>query len=57
MEKIGLIRQGSMTEHRIFFHATEAGCRAVGLNTLEREKALEGSEQRTGRSEITNEPA
>jgi hypothetical protein len=57
MEKAGLIRQGSMTEHRIFFHATEAGCRAVGLNTLEREKALEGSEQRTGRSEITNEPA
>lgn len=44
MEQAGLIRQGSMTEHRIFFHATEAGCRAVGLNTQERERALRVSE-------------
>lgn len=45
MEKDGLIRQGSMTDHRIFFHATEAGCRAVGLNTLERRRALGDREQ------------
>lgn len=45
MEQAGLIRQGTMTDHRIFFHATEAGCRAVGLNEEQRRRALEGSGQ------------
>lgn len=41
MEKVGLVRQGNETDKRIFFHATEAGCRAVGMNTLERQRALD----------------
>ncbi len=45
MEKDGLIRQGAVTNSRIYFHATEAGCRAVGLNEEQRRRALEGSGQ------------
>lgn len=42
METDGLIREGQTTDKMIYFHATEAGCRAMGMNTLEQRRALGG---------------
>lgn len=42
MVKSGLVREGQTSERLIYFHVTEEGCRAMGLNTEQRRRALEG---------------
>lgn len=41
LESEGLMAQGEATSNLIFFHATEAGCRAAGLSKKQTARALE----------------
>jgi hypothetical protein len=41
LESVGLVEQGREGESLIFFHATVAGCKAVGLRPKQIERAME----------------
>jgi hypothetical protein len=41
MERMGLVTRGRNTESLIFFHATEVGCMAAGLDSRQIKRALE----------------
>lgn len=43
LESAGFIRQGVSGESTIYFHATEEGCKAVGMNAEQIKRALEKS--------------
>lgn len=40
LEAAGFIRRGQPYEDAYYFHATESGCRAAGLNAKQLQKAL-----------------
>lgn len=42
LETAGLVRRGRPYEDAYYFHATEAGCLAVGLSAEQRQDALNG---------------
>lgn len=41
MAALGLVKQGRTTENMVFFHATEAGCKAIGLTKAQIARAFE----------------
>jgi hypothetical protein len=43
LKSAGFVRQGRVSDSMIFFHATEEGCKAVGLNAEQIKRALEPS--------------
>lgn len=40
LEKLGFVRQGRSYEDSFYFHATEEGCKAVGMNTVQIKRAM-----------------
>lgn len=42
LEVAGLVRRGRPYEDAYYFHATEAGCLAVGLSAKQRQDAMNG---------------
>jgi len=41
LEVAGLVKEGRVTESMIYFHATEAGCKALGFSAAQIKKAFE----------------
>lgn len=42
MERAGLVKVGKMSQYGVqFFHATDAGCRAIGLSDKAVQRAME----------------
>lgn len=41
MAEAGIVAQGHMGEKTIYFHATEAGCKAIGLTKAQIDRAFD----------------
>lgn len=41
MKEIGLVSEGGSSENMIFFHATEKGCKAIGLTKTQIDRAFD----------------
>jgi len=41
LQSAGFVRQGRQYEDSFYFHATEEGCKAVGLNAKQIKRAME----------------
>lgn len=41
MELIGLVSEGGASDSMVFFHATEAGCKSIGLTKSQIDRAFD----------------